>query len=158
MFLFVVTLSSLLLFVGVYQCISFHYYQNLAPDHKKIPATREKVPRSRPVSWNPRTGPSPESSKIRPGDPNFYGVARSGPGIPNSPGCPTRLLFECVMSKNWIQRDRYGVNTTRRLREKESELCTKEKKSRSRAKEGERDWNKTKNEGEKRLGEKYKSS
>ena len=72
--------------------ISFHYNQNLAPDRKKNTRTERKLPRSRPdpFSWA-RTGPIPGLSKIWPRDPSRVGVARSGPGIPDGPGCPARL-------------------------------------------------------------------
>ena len=73
-------------------CISFHYNQNLAPDRKKNTRTERKLPRSRldPFSW-PRTGPISGLSKIWPRDPSRVGVVRSGPGIPDGPGCPARL-------------------------------------------------------------------
>ena len=75
-------------------CILFHYNQNLAPDRKKHTRTERKLPRSRPdpFSW-PRTGPIPGLSKIWPRDPSRVGVARSGPGIPDGPGCPARLYL-----------------------------------------------------------------
>ena len=34
----------LLVYINVYQCISFHYYQNLAQDLKKIPTPRKNYP------------------------------------------------------------------------------------------------------------------
>ena len=73
-------------------CISFHYNHNLAPDRKKNTGTERKLPCSRPdpFYW-PRTGPIPGLSKIWPRDPSRVGVARSGPGIPDGPGCPARL-------------------------------------------------------------------
>ena len=72
-------------------CISFHYYQNLAPEYKKYPH-QEKLPRSWPDPFSgSRTGLSPYVSKIWPRYPNFWEVAQSGPGIPTVWG--TLLVF-----------------------------------------------------------------
>ena len=59
---------------------------------KKYTRPDRKLPRSRPdpFSWA-RTGPILGLSKIWPRDPSRVGVARSGPGIPDGPGCPARL-------------------------------------------------------------------
>ena len=73
-----------------------------SPGPKKNTRTERKLPRSRPdpFSW-PRTGPIPGLSKIWPRDPSRVGVARSGPGIPDGPGCPARLYVKQHV-KHWF--------------------------------------------------------
>ena len=100
MFVFVVELSSFLLFVGVR--ISFHYYQNLPPDRNKNPRTEWKLPCSRSMT---QAVSILELSKIWPCEPNFFGVAQSGLGIPDCPGCPAHLYLKSYL----VQSKVYGA-------------------------------------------------
>ena len=77
--------------------ISFHYYQNLVSDCKKISAPRENshIP-TQPISWIAEwTIPRIKQNTAR--DPNFFWVARSGPGIPDGPGHPAHLKHQCLL-------------------------------------------------------------
>ena len=74
-------LSSFLLFVGVYQCISFHLLPKFSPDCKKVPAPRQNYPRSRPDPFpGSRTGPSPRIKQNKAPWSTFFGgcMVRSG--------------------------------------------------------------------------------
>ena len=73
----------------LFNCL-FHFYQNLPPDRKELPALREKPDPTRFLDPHQTV---PELSKIRPRDPIFFGIARSGPGIPEGPGRPSRLYY-----------------------------------------------------------------
>ena len=79
-------------FYSMVYIISLQSKFSPGPKKKKNTRTERKLPRSRPdpFSW-PRTGPIPGLSKIWPRDPSRFGVARSGPGIPDGPGAP--LVF-----------------------------------------------------------------
>ena len=107
------------MFAFVVYCPHFFYslvyitsiQSKFSPGPKNNTRTERKLLRSRPdpFSW-PRTGPIPGLSKIWARDPSRVGVARSGPGIPDGPGCPARLYLRVGASLSTTQ-NRTGLSS-----------------------------------------------